>query len=109
MIGSYYGKANRHIQLVDVACNGTEFNIGACNSVLLNPEEIARYNRSHVAGVNCRPVNDTPSESPTPLVSCELLPSSGAQDSQSCHWLCSSIVLVIVAVILIVSVAINIR
>lgn len=94
--------------MVDVACNGTEFNIGACDSVLLSPEEIARYNRSHVAGVNCRPVNETPSESPTPLASCEL-PSAGAQDPESCHWFCSSIVLVIVAVIIIVSVAINIR
>lgn len=107
-VGSYYGKANRHIQLVDVVCNGTEFNIGLCNSVLLSPEEIARYNRSHVAGVDCRPVNETPSESPT-SASCGVLPTSGSEASTPCHWLCSSIVFVITVIILVVSVSLNLR
>lgn len=106
LIGSYYGKSNRHIQLVDIVCNGTEETLGLCDDVLLTPEQIARYNHSHVAGVNCHLMNMTTTNNSVEVI-CSSLPRLPAVES--CHWFCTPILLVVLIVAIVVSVIVNIR
>ena len=54
IIGSYYGKPNRTIQLTNVTCNGSENTLDMCERMLLPPDEgIAEFSKVNVAGVNC--------------------------------------------------------
>ena len=54
IIGSYYGKPNRTIQLTNVTCNGSEITLDMCERMVLPPDEgIAEFSKTNVAGVRC--------------------------------------------------------
>jgi deleted-in-malignant-brain-tumors protein 1 len=102
LVESYYGKPNRNVQLVDIVCNGTEERLEFCESTLLTPEEVARFHRSNVAGVNCMPRNEINITTTTPLPSGDLTPC----EAQPCYCPCTPIIMITLIVLLLVSVII---
>ena len=64
--GSVYGKPNRTIQLSNVACDGSEASLDACDNTILTPEEGRDlFLRVSVAGVKCFPNVTTDASSQT--------------------------------------------